>query len=225
MRDTTMAGESGSSITIPGTDTKVPVVVLLGGAVVVALIVILTKDNGDGEQSGDASGVLAAELDQRLREQWEGTVNLIAEAMGESGETDPTAPPSTPVEPKPVTPKPPVASKPPKLNLPVTVPGVKTEPILGPITVRPVVSTMSNPSAFAESIGRMTIGPVMSIMDNPVSIGNSQNTQSAAVNIISGSKSNTTQNGGSVSGRLKTTQPAKTAAGGAERYTLGRHEL
>ena len=93
-------------ITIPGTNTKIPVVLGLGAALVIAVIVILRKSGDDPEQAGNVSGLLAAELDQRLREQWEATVNLIAEAMEEVGQSDPITPPATPVDPKP-KPKPP----------------------------------------------------------------------------------------------------------------------
>jgi hypothetical protein len=95
-------------ITIPGTNTKIPVVGALAAALVIAVIVILRKSGDESEQAGDVSGLLAAELDQRLREQWEATVNLIAEAMEEVGQSDPTSPPAAPVEPKPKPkPKPP----------------------------------------------------------------------------------------------------------------------
>ena len=91
-------------ITIPGTNTKIPVVGALAAALVIAVIVILRKSSDETEQAGDVSGLLAAELDQRLREQWEATVNLIAEAMEEVGQSDPVSPPGTPVDPRPKVP-------------------------------------------------------------------------------------------------------------------------
>jgi len=92
-------------ITVPGTNTKIPVVGALAAALVIAVIVILRKSGGEEtEQAGNVSGLLAAEVDQRLREMWEATVNLIAEAMEEVGQSDPVTPPGTPVDPRPKAP-------------------------------------------------------------------------------------------------------------------------
>src|SRR5690606_29091043 len=92
-------------ITVPGTNTKIPVVGALAAALVIAVIVILRKSGGEEtEQAGNVSGLLAAEVDQRLREMWEATVNLIAEAMEEVGQSDPVSPPGTPVDPRPKVP-------------------------------------------------------------------------------------------------------------------------
>jgi hypothetical protein len=85
-----------AEFTIPGTKTKLPLIPVLGGAVVIAFVLLTRKTSGES----DSTGVLSSEFNQRLQEQWDAMVNYLVEVKPPTSTPAPTTP-TTPAKPSP----------------------------------------------------------------------------------------------------------------------------
>lgn len=124
-----------SEVQVPGTKSKIPVKWLAIGAVVIVIYILMTK--GQGQDQTDQSGLLASELDQRLKEQWEALQNALGQAQQPSSGV-PITPPTTGLTPPP-TPitTPPGHAQPPFARHPGILPGMN---VVHPPTPSPVPS-------------------------------------------------------------------------------------
>lgn len=85
-----------NGINIPGVKEPIPPWVLgVGGAGIIAFIILSRQGGGTQTASGDNTGLLAAELDQRFNDLWQQLYNQYAQNTGNPPVTPHTQPPDS----------------------------------------------------------------------------------------------------------------------------------
>lgn len=83
-------------INIPGVKEPIPPWVLgVGGAGIIAFIILSRQGGGSQATSGDTSGLLAAELDQRFNDLWQQLYSLYSTNMNQNPVTPPNQNPDS----------------------------------------------------------------------------------------------------------------------------------